>query len=160
MGPHHADTALAMLDDPSPAEEEALGAFRYSVNRAVLHTDVSALPRTRRAWASWNCDIQDCRDVAAPVSLTYHLNRLQGVPGATQYCVTLNGREAPRGPILAAMEYAHPVLDRAAITAQGRVDALNGQRHTFYCGAWLHFGFHEDGVVSALRVTERLGLQL
>ena len=156
----HADTALAMLDDPSPAEEEALGAFRYSVNRAVLHTDVSALPRTRRAWASWNCDIHDCRDVAAPVSLTYHLNRLQGVPGDTEYCVTLNGRDEPHGPILAVMDYAHPVLDRAAVTAQGRVDALNGQRHTYYCGAYLHFGFHEDGLVSALRVTERLGSRL
>ena len=156
----HADAALAMLDDPSPAEEEALGAFRYSVNRAVLHTDAAALPRTRRAWASWNCDIHDCRDAHAPVSLTYHLNRLQGIAGDTQYCVTLNGRDRPRGTILAEMDYTHPVLDRGAVTAQTRVDALNGQRHTYYCGAHLRFGFHEDGLVSALRVAERLGCQL
>jgi uncharacterized protein len=156
----HADTALALLADPSPAEQEALGAFRYSVNRTVLHTDASVLPRTRRAWASWNCDIHDCRDTTAPVSLTYHLNRLQGVPGDTQYCVTLNGRDDLGGHVLAVMDYSHPVLDRAAVTAQARVEALNGQRHTFYCGAHLRFGFHEDGLVSALRVTERLGVQL
>jgi predicted NAD/FAD-binding protein len=153
----HADTALALLADPSPAEEEALGAFRYSVNRTVLHTDVSVLPRARRAWASWNCDIHDCQDGSAPVSLTYHLNRLQGIAGDTQYCVTLNGRTAPRGQVLATMDYSHPVLDRTAVMAQARVDALNGQRHTYYCGAHLRFGFHEDGLVSALRVAERLG---
>lgn len=156
----HADTALSLLADPSPAETEALGAFRYSVNRTVLHTDASVLPRTRRAWASWNCDIHDCHDSTAPVSMTYHLNRLQGVPGDTQYCVTLNGRETPRGPVLAVMDYTHPVLDRTAVTAQARVEAINGQRHTYFCGAHLRFGFHEDGLASALRVTERLGARL
>lgn len=156
----HADIALALLADASPAEQEALGAFRYSLNRTVLHTDASVLPRTHRAWASWNCDIHDCRDTTAPVSMTYHLNRLQGVPGGTQYCVTLNGREEPKGEVLAVMDYTHPVLDRTAVTAQARVEALNGQRHTFFCGAHLRFGFHEDGLVSALRVTERLGATL
>lgn len=156
----HADTALSLLADPSPAEQEALGAFRYSVNRTVLHTDASVLPRNRRAWASWNCDIHDCHDTSAPVSLTYHLNRLQGVPGDTQYCVTLNAREPHEGEALAVMEYTHPVLDRSAVTAQARVEAINGQRHTFYCGAHLRYGFHEDGLVSALRATERLGARL
>ena len=156
----HADTALSLLSDPSPAEEEALGAFRYRLNRALLHTDASVLPRTRRAWAAWNCDIHDCREITAPVSLTYHLNRLHGVAVDTQYCVTLNPSEEPKGPVLAVMDYTHPVLDRAAVTAQAKVDALNGQRHTFYCGAYLRFGFHEDGLMSALRVTERLGSHL
>jgi len=156
----HADTALELLGDASEAERSALGAFRYSRNRTVLHTDASVLPRTQRAWASWNCDIHDCRDAAAPVSLTYHLNRLQGISGDTQYCVTLNAREAPRVEPLAVMDYMHPVLDRAAVTAQARVEAINGQRHTFFCGAHLRFGFHEDGLVSALRVTERLGATL
>lgn len=156
----HADTALALLCDPSPAEEEALGAFRYSVNRTVLHTDRTMLPATRRAWAAWNCEIHDCDDATAPVSLTYHLNRLQGVPGDTQYCVTLNGGAALEDRALAVMDYTHPVLDRAAVTAQARLDALNGQRHTFYCGAHLRFGFHEDGLSSALRVTERFGASL
>ncbi len=156
----HADTALAMLADPSPAEEEALGAFRYSLNRTVLHTDATVLPRTPRAWASWNCDIHDCHDETAPVSLTYHLNRLQVIGGNTQYCVTLNGRTEPRGDVLASMDYAHPVLDRAAIMAQARVEAINGQRQTYYCGAHLRFGFHEDGLVSALRVAQHFGATL
>ena len=156
----HADTALSLLADASLAEQEALGAFRYSVNRTILHTDASVLPRTRRAWASWNCDIHDCRDTTAPVSLTYHLNRLQGVASDTQYCVTLNPREEPKGDVLAVMDYTHPVLDRSAVTAQARVEAINGERHTFFCGAHLRYGFHEDGLVSALRVTERFGARL
>ena len=156
----HADTALALLADPSPAEQKALGAFRFSVSRAVVHTDTSVLPRTRRAWASWNCDILDCRDVRTPVAMTYHLNRLQGIDGATQYCVTLNGHAAPAGDVLSEMDYSHPVLDRAAVTAQARVESINGDRNTFFCGAYLRFGFHEDGLDSALRVTERLGAQL
>ncbi len=156
----HADTALAMLADPSPAEEEALGTFRYVVNRTVLHSDAAVLPRNRRAWASWNCDIHDCRDLTAPISMTYHLNRVQGVPGPTQYCVTLNGAPQPVEHVVAVEDYTHPVLDRAVITAQARLEALNGRRHTFYCGAYLGAGFHEDGLVSALRVAERLGATL
>ena len=156
----HADTALDLLADPSPAEEEALGAFRFSVSRAVVHSDASVLPRTRRAWAAWNCDLHDCRDLRTPVTMTYHLNRLQGIAGAPQYCVTLNGHAPPSPPILATLDYAHPVLDRAAVMAQARIESLNGQRHTFYCGAYLRFGFHEDGLDSALRVTERLGARL
>lgn len=156
----HADTALGLLSDPSPAEEEALGAFRYSVNRTVLHTDTSVLPRTRRAWAAWNCDIHDCRDTSAPVSVTYHLNRLQGVGGDAQYCVTLNGDPGPSAQVLAETTYTHPVIDRAAVMAQARLDSLNGQRHTFYCGAHFRFGFHEDGLSSALRVAARFGARL
>ena len=156
----HADTALSLLADPSPAETEALGAFRYSVNRTVLHTDASVLPRTRRAWASWNCDIHDCRDTSAPVSVTYHLNRLHGLAGDAQYCVTLNGDPGPSAQVLAETTYTHPVIDRAAVMAQARLDSLNGQRHTFYCGAHFRFGFHEDGLSSALRVAARFGARL
>lgn len=156
----HADTALSLLADPSPAEEEALGAFRFSVSRAVVHTDASVLPATRRAWAAWNCDIQDCHDLATPVAMTYHLNRLQGIDGETQYCVTVNGHAELAGPVLASVNYSHLVLDREAVTAQARVDTLNGQRNTYYCGAYLRYGFHEDGLDSALRVAERFGAQL
>lgn len=156
----HADTALALLTDPSPAEEEALGAFRFSTRRAVVHTDASVLPATRRAWASWNCDIQDCRDLRSPVAMTYHLNRLHGIDGGTQYYVTLNGHAPPAGPVLASLDYSHPVLDRTAVMAQARIESINGQRQTFYCGAYLRFGFHEDGLDSALRVAERFGARL
>jgi predicted NAD/FAD-binding protein len=156
----HADTALGLLGDADEAEREALSPFRYSSNRTVLHTDASVLPASRRAWAAWNCDIHDCHDSTAPVSMTYHLNRLQGVGGTEQICVTLNGREPLHGDVLADMHYTHPILDRAAVAAQPRVDALNGRRRTYFCGAHLRYGFHEDGVVSALRVAALFGAQL
>jgi predicted NAD/FAD-binding protein len=156
----HADEALRLLADPSPRERELLGAFRYSRNRTVLHTDATALPVRRTAWASWNCDLRDCRDTRTPVSLTYHVNRLQGITGAPEFCVTLNGSEPAAGTTLAEMDYAHPILDGAAVAAQPGIAALNGERHTYYCGAHLRFGFHEDGLVSALNVAAHFGVSL
>jgi predicted NAD/FAD-binding protein len=156
----HADEALRLLADPSPRERELLGAFRYSRNRTVLHTDATALPVRRTAWASWNCDLRDCRDPRTPVSLTYHVNRLQGITGAPEFCVTLNGPEPAAGTTLAEMDYAHPILDGAAVAAQPGIAALNGERHTYYCGAHLRFGFHEDGLVSALNVAAHFGVSL
>ena len=156
----HADTALRLLSDADDAERAALTPFRYSSNRVVLHTDTSVLPATRRAWAAWNCDIDDCHDQSAPVSMTYDVSRLQGVGGPEVFCVTLNGREPVRGDVLAEIDYTHPVLDRAAVAAQARVVALNGRRRTWFCGAHLRYGFHEDGVVSALRVAEDFGVRL
>jgi len=154
----HADEALSLLDDASPEERRALGGFRYSSNRAVLHVDRAALPRRRAAWAAWNCDLADCRDDRAPVSVTYHLNRLQGLPGPDQYCVSLNGPEPAAGSVIARMEYAHPVMDAAASAAQLELRRLSGGRHTFFAGAHLRYGFHEDGLRSALAVAQRLGV--
>jgi predicted NAD/FAD-binding protein len=156
----HADEALALLVDPSPEESRWLGAFRYSRNRTVLHTDVDALPRSRRAWASWNSDIEDCADASAPASLTYLLNRLQSVDGPTQYCVSLNRSRPIGGDVLASMDYTHPILDAAAVAAQPHVRALNGTRRTFYAGAHLRHGFHEDGLVSAIDVASHFGIAL
>lgn len=152
----HADQALALLEDPSGAERAALGRFRYSRNRTVLHRDESALPARPAARASWNSEIDDCRDESAPASLTYDLTRLQGVGWKTRYCVSLN-RARPVVGVIAEMDYTHPVLDAAAFEGQRLVAALNGQRHTFYCGAHLGYGFHEDGLVSAQRVVAALG---
>lgn len=156
----HADTALSLLADADDAERQALSAFRYSTNHAVLHTDAGVLPAARRAWAAWNCDIHDCRDVHAPVSMTYHVNRLQGVGGEEEFCVTLNPRAPLQGTVLAEMVYTHPILDRVAVAAQPAVDALNGRRRSYFCGAHLRYGFHEDGVVSALRVASHFGESL
>lgn len=156
----HADTALRLLSDADDAERTALTPFRYSLNHAVLHTDTGVLPANRRAWAAWNCDIHDCHDPTAPVSMTYDVSRLQGVGGGQVFCVTLNGREPVGGEVLAEMDYTHPVLDRAAVAAQPLVTALNGRRRTWFCGAHLRYGFHEDGVVSALRVAEDFGVRL
>ena len=154
----HADQALSLLADPSEDATRLLGAFRYSHNRTTLHSDVSALPSRRAAWASWNSEVEDCRDASAPASLTYLINRLQSVPGDTQFCVSLNRTRPVRGEVIAEMDYTHPILDRAAFAAQPGVRALNGTRHTYYCGAHLRYGFHEDGLVSAIDVARALGV--
>ncbi len=154
----HADQALAMLTDPSPEETRLLGAFRYSRNRTLLHTDASVLPRSPRAWASWNMVTSDCRREGAPIALTYHLNRLQSLPGPTQFCVSLNlEREPAPQTVLAEMDYTHPILDSAAAAAQPGLRRLSGERHTFFAGAHLRYGFHEDGLMSGIKVAEALG---
>jgi predicted NAD/FAD-binding protein len=154
----HADQALTLLADPSDAEAGVLRRFRYSRNEAVLHTDGTALPFARAAWASWNCDVADCRDEAAPVSMTYHLNRLQSLGGSTTFCVSLNRPEPAPGTVLARMTYTHPVMDQGAIDAQKALAGLNGHRHTYWAGAHLGYGFHEDGLRSALAVARHLGV--
>ena len=154
----HADQALGMLIDPSPEEVRLLGAFRYSRNRTLLHTDASVLPRSRRAWAAWNMVTNDCRREGAPVSLTYHLNRLQSLPGPTQFCVSLNlEREPAPGTVLAEMDYTHPILDAGAAAAQPGLRSLSGERHTLYAGAHLRYGFHEDGLMSGIKAAQALG---
>jgi predicted NAD/FAD-binding protein len=154
----HADQALGLLTDPSPEEARLLGAFRYSRNRTLLHTDASVLPSAPQAWASWNMVMSDCRREGAPVSLTYHLNRLQSLPGPTQFCVSLNlERDPAPGTVLAEMDYTHPILDAAAAAAQPGLRRLSGQRNTFFAGAHLRYGFHEDGLLSGMKVAEALG---
>jgi predicted NAD/FAD-binding protein len=155
----HADQALRLLADPSEDERRLLGSFRYSRNRAILHADREALPRARDAWASWNSDLVDCRDDAAPVSLTYHMNRLQGLPGPEELCVTLNPAADP-ARVLASLEYTHPILDGPALRAQEEIQHRNGDRGTFFAGAHLRYGFHEDGLLSAIAVAERLGVSV
>lgn len=152
----HADDALALLADASDDERTALGAFRYSANHAVLHDDAGQLPARPAARASWNVTVDDCRDDTAPVAVTYDLSRLQGLTAAGPLLCTLNGPRPGRPP-LACMHYTHPILDRAALDAQPAIAALNGRRRTWFCGAHLRYGFHEDGVQSALAVVAGLG---
>ena len=151
----HADEALALLADASADEVAALSPFRYSVNPTVLHADAGHLPPTAAAHASWNVRMADCRDEHLPVAVTYDLARLQGLDGVGPMLCTLNGG-AIADPVYARMTYAHPILDRPALDAQPVVAALNGTRQTYFCGAHLRYGFHEDGVMSALAVVERL----
>jgi predicted NAD/FAD-binding protein len=155
----HADTALGLLADPSDAERTALGRVRYSRNRTVLHADAAMLPTRTAARASWNCDVADCRDETAPVSLTYDVSRLQGIGKSQRYCVTLNGTRTPSGPVHAVMDYTHPVMNADAFRSQRDMAQMNGTNRTWYAGAWLRYGFHEDGVVSAVRVAEGLGVR-
>ncbi|HQS32838.1 MAG: NAD/FAD-binding protein [Polaromonas sp. 39-63-203] len=148
----HSDESLALLDAPSAAERETLGAIRYQPNRAVLHTDASVLPDRRLAWSAWNYERpQGQGRETAGVCLHYLLNMLQPLPFAQPVVVSLNpARDIARNCIMGEFEYAHPVFDLAAIKAQKGVPALQGRHHTYFCGAWTGYGFHEDGLKSGL----------
>ena len=150
----HADEALAMLDRPTTAETGVLGSFRYSRNRAVLHSDPSFMPKRRLAWSSWN--YLGRRGDAEHLSLTYWMNRLQNLPTATDYFVTLNPTREPKR-ILHEDDYQHPVYDLGALSAQKRLWSLQGQGNVWFCGAHFGAGFHEDGLQSGLAVAEALG---
>ncbi|MEI8171428.1 MAG: FAD-dependent oxidoreductase [Rhodoferax sp.] len=165
----HADQSLRLLGNPSPGEVEALSAIRYQPNRAVLHTDTSVLPRQRRAWAAWNYE-RAARPSSttsaqqtpsdARVCLHYLLNLLQPLPFEQSVVLSLNPVHAiDPSQVHGTFEYDHPVFDAAAIRAQGQIPALQGQQHTYFCGAWTGYGFHEDGLKSGFDVAARL-LQL
>jgi len=149
----HSDQALGMLSDPSELEQAVLGAITYQKNDVVLHTDTSLLPNKRRTWAAWNYLRR--RDSQRRVSVTYNMNMLQGLQTAETFCVTLNDtHNIDTDKIIRRMQYDHPVYTTSAITAQQRHRDINGQRRTWYCGAYWRFGFHEDGVVSALNALQ------
>lgn len=151
----HSDQALRLLGDPSVAENDVLGALPYQRNLAVLHTDSGALPRNRRVWASWNYRVPPEPD--RPVSVTYWMNRLQGLEAGDDYCVTLNPTfEIRPERVLKEIEYHHPLFTQAAVDAQTRRLEISGVNRTHYCGAYWRYGFHEDGVWSGLNVLEEL----
>ncbi|MCB1677375.1 MAG: FAD-dependent oxidoreductase [Halioglobus sp.] len=153
----HADQALALLEQPSAQEKSILGALPYHANDVVLHTDTRLLPRNRKTWSSWNYTLGRSTDRAA---VTYNMNILQGITAPETFCVTLNN-SAVINPhkVLGRFTYEHPVFSLAGIAAQQRWDEINGVADTWYCGAYWHNGFHEDGVVSALRVANSLGVR-
>ncbi|CAN5830453.1 FAD-dependent oxidoreductase [soil metagenome] len=154
----HSDQSLALLADPSAEEAAVLGAIHYHRNRAVLHTDTSVLPKRRLAWAAWNYERagEGSREQAS-VCLHYLLNRLQPLPFTTPVIVSLNPLTEPRKETVhGEFDYAHPVFDAAATTAQQKLPALQGLRSTWYCGAWTRYGFHEDGLMSGLAACEAI----
>ncbi len=150
----HSDEALALLKAPTQLERTLLGAVKYQSNQAVLHTDVSVLPTRKAAWAAWNYEravaqkYESTTPSAAPaVCLHYLLNRLQPLPWAQPVVVSLNPlRSIPEQHVLGHYAYAHPVFDTVAIKAQRQIPWLQGQQNTYYCGAWMGYGFHEDGL--------------
>jgi uncharacterized protein len=149
----HSDQALALLADPTEPEAEVLGAVGYQPNEAVLHTDRSLLPRRRRAWASWNFHLLD--EPAAQTTVTYRMNSLQALRSKSEICVTLNRSERiDPAKVIGTYPYAHPVFTHEALAAQRRWDEVSGRNRTHFCGAWWGYGFHEDGVQSALKVCE------
>lgn len=150
----HSDQALALLDDPSPAEREILGALPYQRNEAVLHTDTRMLPSNRRAWAAWNYHVPVSAQGA--VGVTYNMNILQGLDTRRTLLVTLNDTEAvDPAKVIRTMTYEHPLFTVEGAHAQSRHGEISGARNTWYCGAYWRNGFHEDGVASALAAVER-----
>lgn len=161
----HSDQSLAMLGDASPAEAAVLGAIRYQPNHAVLHTDAAVLPRHRSAWAAWNYERAAGERAgereSGRVCLHYLLNKLQPLPWQQPVVVSLNPvREIQRSQVMAEYDYDHPVLDLAAIRAQAEVPALQGQRNTWFAGAWMGYGFHEDGLKAGLAAAAGLRARL
>jgi predicted NAD/FAD-binding protein len=164
----HSDQTLALLgSSTTSAERQVLGAFRYQANHAVLHTDASVLPRSRSAWAAWNCEIApDSASASKQVCVHYLINRLQALPWQQPVIVSLNPvRAIADDQVQARFDFEHPVFDSAAIAAQRRVFALQGRQRTWFCGAWCGYGFHEDGLNAGLAVADdihqtwsRLGL--
>ncbi len=152
----HSDQALRLLGDPTEAERELLGAVPYQRNEAVLHTDTSLMPRRRAAWSSWNFHLSE--EPAPGSTVTYWMNNLQRVRAKQHYFVTLNrGDQIDPEKVIRRISYDHPVYTKEGVAAQARHAEISGTaRRTHYCGAYWGWGFHEDGVVSALRVCEEI----
>ena len=152
----HCDQALAMLQAPSLAEQRTLGAIRYQPNIAVLHTDTTVLPTREVAWAAWNYE-RVVAQKGSQVCLHYLINRLQPLPWTQPVVVSLNPlRPIDERQMLAEFDYAHPVFDLAAIKAQRQMPWLQGQQDTYFCGAWMGYGFHEDGLKAGAGAARQL----
>jgi predicted NAD/FAD-binding protein len=155
----HSDQALALLQDAAPPEREVLQAVPYQMNDVVLHTDERLLPRLKKTWSSWNYLLDSYQQDRAVLS--YNMNILQHIEAPVTFCVTLNKTGAiAADKILGRYQYSHPVFSTQSFAAQQRLQAINGSGGVWFCGAWCANGFHEDGVASALAVTEKLGLGL
>jgi predicted NAD/FAD-binding protein len=151
----HSDQALALLGDATQAERDALGAIPYQSNEVVLHTDDSLLPRSRRAWSSWNYWLRE-RDQKRAI-LNYNMNILQGLEADTTFCVTMNATESiSPEKIIDSYEYSHPVFSLQAIAAAKKIEDFNGLNRSWFAGAYLGNGFHEDGVVSGRKVADAI----
>jgi predicted NAD/FAD-binding protein len=152
----HSDDSLRLLTDPTPAETAALGAVRYQPNEMVLHADPSSMPKRRVTWSSWNYTERPGHE-GGPIDLTYWMNCLQPIPESDPLFVTLNSR-APidESLIYDTATFGHPVYDLAALAAQSTIRSMNGDNSTWFCGAWMKNGFHEDGYASAIDVVEAM----
>lgn len=152
----HGDTALGLLDDPTPEEKRLLGAFRYTRNLVALHTDTVLMPKRRRAWSSWNHIGR--RDAPGEGAVSYWMNRLQSLEDAPDLFVTLNpNKEIDAAKLIRTEVYEHPLFDAGAVAAQTQIWDIQGVRRTWFCGAYLGHGFHEDALQSGLAVAEQLG---
>lgn len=154
----HSDQALAMLQNPSKIEREIIGGVAYQENKVVLHSDVSFMPKRKGAWASWVYLSEQRKDERPTMCLSYWMNKLQPLNTNTNIIVTLNPARMPKPELthdVCILE--HPVFDRSAIEAQGRLAEIQGHERIWWCGAWQRYGFHEDGLLSAVNVAKGLG---
>jgi len=156
----HADQALGMLQDPTRAEHEVLSAIRFQPNSVILHTDASLMPKRRAAWAAWNVHVPKGAPAGGDlVRVTYWMNELQSIEGPDDLFVTLNCKDRiDPSKVVRETLFSHPVYDADCVRAQGRHAEIDGVRGVHYCGAYWHYGFHEDGVQSARRVLEAMGV--
>jgi predicted NAD/FAD-binding protein len=157
----HANESLALLADPSDEERRLLGAWRYSTNHTVLHHDPSVMPPLRRVWASWNYTRERASAEDGPATLTYDMNRLQGLRTQEPCFVTLNHRAPlPADRVVTEIDYDHPAFTRASMATQPVLPSLNGVRRTWFCGSYFGYGFHEDAIRSGVQVAQAFGVDL
>jgi predicted NAD/FAD-binding protein len=157
----HADDALQLLSDPSDSEQERLGPWRYQPNSVVLHTSPTHLPPDRRLWSSWNFMREASHDLSQPVSVSYYMNRLQNLKTRREYVVTLNAVEPiPDSHIINRTTLTHPLYSFESMATQPKLEAMNGERNTWFCGSYFGYGFHEDAVRSAVNVAKGFGIEL
>ena len=149
----HSDQALRLLEQPTASEQQVLGAIKYQENEVLLHTDASILPKRKTAWAAWNYHLLEGDQGQVPV--TYNMNILQGLDSEQTFCVTLNNSDAiDQTKVLKRLQYHHPIYTQESVAAQARQSEINTDR-LYFCGAYWRYGFHEDGVVSALNALEK-----
>jgi predicted NAD/FAD-binding protein len=154
----HADQALALLAAPTPEEARLLGCFRYQPNRTFLHMDTGLMPKRRLVWSAWNYLAEEGPDGDRAVSVTYWMNKLQGLSARRDYLVSLNPlRDPDPDKVIAQMTYDHPVFDQAAMDAQRELHRLQGADRLYFCGSYFGYGFHEDALRAAVDVAGRLG---
>lgn len=155
----HSNEVLELLDNPNQNEKELISAIKYQSNSVILHTDNAIMPKRKTAWSSWNYLSAETKDQRNVVSLSYWMNNLQPLNTDTDYFVTVNPDQKPdQKKIINEHVFEHPVFDKKAIQAQQQIDKIQGVNNTYFCGAYLRYGFHEDGILSAVNVASKLGV--